>query len=151
MRRFALLLLLATPLLAKDDSAKIKTVVDNRFKEWVAAENKRDAEGVTSLFDEEAVVLPKSEEAAVGKAAILDYYKKLFADPRFVPFTLTVEPSSFQAVSDVAIETANFEGDLTRNGTPVHFRGKFLIVWKKQSDGSWKIFRYMFDEIPAKK
>ena len=40
---------------------------------------------------------------------------------------------------------------LTRDGKQIGFHGKILIVWKKQKDGSWKIFRYMFDEIPAKK
>jgi ketosteroid isomerase-like protein len=54
-------------------------------------------------------------------------------------------------VDDIAIATSVFEGDVTRNGKQIHFRGKNLLVWKKQADGSWKIFRYMFDEIPAKK
>ena len=49
------------------------------------------------------------------------------------------------------IATVLFEGDVTRNGKQIHFRGKELLVWKKQADGSWKIFRYMYDEIPAKK
>lgn len=26
-----------------------------------------------------------------------------------------------------------------------------LVAWMRQKDGSWKIFRHMFDEIPAKK
>jgi len=30
-------------------------------------------------------------------------------------------------------------------------RRKNLLVWKKEADGSWKIFRYIYDEIPAKK
>jgi len=38
-----------------------------------------------------------------------------------------------------------------QGGKQIHFRGKNLLVWKKQTDGSWKIFRYMYDEIPAKK
>jgi len=55
-------------------------------------------------------------------------------------------------VGDIAIETADFDGVVTRNDKQIHFfHGKNLIVWKKQKDGSWKIFRYMFDEIPAKK
>ena len=52
---------------------------------------------------------------------------------------------------DIAIATSVFEGDLTRNEKQIRFRGKNLIVWKKQGDSSWKIFRYMYDEIPAKK
>ena len=68
-----------------------------------------------------------------------------------MPFTETVDLKSFHMVGDIAIETSNFEGDATRAGKQIHFRGKNLIVWKKQEDGSWKIFRYIFDEIPAKK
>ncbi len=54
-------------------------------------------------------------------------------------------------VGDIAIETAVFDGELTRDGKRIQFHGKTLLVWKKQKDGSWKIFRYMFDEIRAKK
>ena len=98
-----------------------------------------------------AVLLPKQEEPVIGKDTISEYYKKLVADPQFVPFTLTLSWNSFHLVGDIAIATAMFEGDVTRNGKQIHFRGKNLLAWKKQADGSWKIFRYMFDEIPAKK
>ena len=148
----ALMLLLALPVLANDtEEARIKTAVEDRYQEWLAAENKKDAAAVTNLYDENAVLMPKAEEPVLGKAAIGEYYKKLFANPNFVPFTLTTNWNSFHVVNDIAIATVLFEGDLTRNGKQIHFRGKELLVWKKQADGSWKIFRYMFDEIPAKK
>ena len=54
-------------------------------------------------------------------------------------------------VGDIAIDTLDFDGELTRDSKQIHFHGKILLVWKKQEDSSWKIFRYMFDEIPAKK
>ena len=68
-----------------------------------------------------------------------------------MPFTLTLDWNSFYTVGDIAVATALFEGDATRNAKQIHFRGKDLLVWKKQADGSWKIFRYMYGEIPAKK
>jgi len=88
----------------------------------------------------------RNEYAAIG-----EYYKKLFANPQFVPFTLTLNWNSFHAVGDIAIATSVCEVTVTRNGKQIHFRSNNLLVWKKQVDGSWKIFRYMFDEIPAKK
>jgi len=146
------MLLLSVPVLANDnEDAKIKAAVEDRYKEWIAAENKKDAAAITNLYDENAVLMPKAEEPVLGKAAIGEYYKKLFANPNFVPFTLALNWNSFHVVGDIAIATVVFEGDLTRNGKQIHFRGKDLLVWKKQADGSWKIFRYMFDEIPAKK
>ena len=146
-----LMLLIAVPVLAKDDAAKIKAVVEGRYQEWLAAENKKDADAVTNLYDENAVLMPKAEEPVLGRAAIGEYYKKLFLDPHFVPFTLAINWNSFYAVADIAIETSTFEGDVRRNGKQIHFRGKDLVVWKRQKDGVWKIFRYVYDEIPVKK
>ena len=144
--------LLSVPVLANDDEeARIKATLEDRYQEWLAAENKKDAAAVTDLYDEKAVLLPKQEEPVLGKAAIGEYYKNLFANPNFVAFTLTTNWNSFYVVGDIAIASVLFEGDVTRNGKQIHFRGKELLVWKKQADGSWKIFRYMYDEIPAKK
>ena len=143
--------LFVLPALAQDNEAEIKATVENHYKEWLAAANKKDVSAMLNLYDENAVLMPKQEEPVLGKAAISEYYKKLFADPQFVPFTLTTNWNSFHVVGDIAIATSVFEGDVTRNGKQIHFRGKNLLVWKKQVDGSWKIFRYMFDEIPARK
>lgn len=147
----ALISLLAVPALAKDNEDQIKATVESRYQEWLTSENKKDVSAVTELYDENAVLMPKSEEPVLGKTAIGEYYKDLFANPNFVPFTLALNLNSFHVVGDIAIATALFEGDVTRNEKQIHFRGKNLIVWKRQNDGSWKIFRYMYDEIPAKK
>ena len=146
-----LMFLVVLPALAEDNETKIKAAVEDRYKEWMATANKKDAAALTNLYDENAVLMPKEEEPVIGKASIGEYYKKLVADPHFVPFTLALNWNSFHVVGDIAIATSVFEGDVTRNGKQIHFRGKNLLVWKKQNDGSWKIFRYMFDEIPAKK
>ena len=149
---FVMLFMVSLPAFAQDnEEARIKATVEDRFQEWLAAANKKDAAAMTNLYDENAVLLPKSEELVLGKAAIGEYYRKLFANPNFVPFTLKLEWNSFHLAGDVAIATALFEGDATRNEKPILFRGKNLLVWKKQADASWKTFRYMYDEIPAKK
>ena len=146
-----LMFLVVLPVFAQNNEANIKAAVEDRYKEWLAAANKKDAVALTNLYDEDAVLMPKGEEPVLGKAAIGEYYNKLVADPHFVPSTLTVNWNSFHVVDDIAIATSVFDGDVTRNGKQIHFRGKNLLVWKKQTDGSWKIFRYMYDEIPAKK
>jgi ketosteroid isomerase-like protein len=148
---FMSLSLFVLPALAQDNEAAVKATVENRYQEWLAAENKKDVLAITDLYDENAVLMPKSEEFVLGKAAIAEYYKKLVANPNFVPFTLKLDWNSFHLAGDIVIATALFEGDATRNGKQIHFRGKNLLVWKKEADGSWKIFRYMYDEIPTKK
>lgn len=154
MRKLVLLsltFLIVLPAVAQDNEARTKTMVEDRYQEWFAAANRKDVAAMTNLYDENAVLMPKSEEPVLGKPAISEYYQKLFTDPHFVPFTLNLNWNSFYVAGDIAITTAVFEGEVTRNGKQIHFRGKNLLVWKKQADGSWKIFRYMFDEIPPKK
>jgi uncharacterized protein (TIGR02246 family) len=153
MSKFLLLLLfLSLPVLAQENNdAKIKVAVEDRYQKWLAAANEKDAAAMTDLYDEKAVLLPKSEEPVLGQIAIGEYYKTLFANPHFVPFTLKLDWNSFYTVGDIAVATALFEGDATRNEKQIHFRGKDLLVFKKQTDDSWKIFRYMYDEIPPKK
>ena len=149
---FVMLFMLSLRAFARDnEDARIKAMVEDRYQEWLAAANKKDAATMANLYDENAVLLPKSEEPVLGQTAMGEYYKRLFANPNFVPFTLKLDWNSFHLAGDVAIATALFEGDATRNGKPIHFRGKNLLVWKKQADNSWKIFRYVYDEIPAKK
>ncbi len=83
--------LLALPALGQDnEEAKIKAALEDRYQEWLAAANKKDVSAMTNLYDDDAVLMPKSEEPVLGKAAIGAYYKKLFANPQFVPFTLTL-------------------------------------------------------------
>jgi uncharacterized protein (TIGR02246 family) len=147
----ALLFAAVAPALAQREDAAIRTVVEDRYQEWVAAANLKDAAALANLYDENAVLMPKQEEPVVGKAAIAEYYRRLVADPHFVPFTVTFASNSFHVTGDVAIDAGDFDGELTRNEKHIRFHGKLLLVWKRQTDGAWKIFRYMFDEIPSPK
>jgi ketosteroid isomerase-like protein len=154
MRKLLLLALMfgiTLPALAEDDEAKIKATVENRYKEFVAALNKKDVSTVTNFFDENAVLMPAMEEPVIGKVAINSWYNTLFNNPAFAPFTVTLNWNSFHSVGGLAIETSVFDGDVTREDKHVHAHGKNLLVWKKQSDGSWKILRYVYDLIPPKK
>jgi ketosteroid isomerase-like protein len=131
-----MMFILCAAVLAQDnEEARVKAAVEDRYRESIAAAHKKDTAAMTNLYDDNAVLMPQSEEAVLGKAAIGEYYKKLFANPDFVPFTLKSDWNSFQLAGDIAIASV-FEGGATGNGKQIHFHGKDLLVWKKQSDGS---------------
>lgn len=53
---------------------------------------------------------------------------------------------------DIAYVHGNYEMDVTPPGATVamHDKGKFLEVWHKQSDGSWKVVRDIFNsDLPV--
>ena len=76
--------------------------------------------------------------------AIREFYKTYYADPSQL---LSEDFSSTSLVlrDDLAVETAEYSGDADRGEKgKVRFQGKNLVVWKRQKNGSWKIFRDMW-------
>ena len=64
MRKLLLLSLtfsVVLPALAQDDEARIKAAVEDRYMEWIAAANKKDAEALTNLYDENSILMPEEE------------------------------------------------------------------------------------------
>jgi hypothetical protein len=64
------MLLLALPVLANDEEAKIKTAVEDRYKEVLAAINKKDAAALTDVIEEQDQLKPHKEERVLQKADI---------------------------------------------------------------------------------
>src|SRR5256885_10952882 len=63
-----LMFIAVLPALAKDDETKIKAVVEDRYKEWIAAASKKDTEALTALYDENAILMPTQEEPVIGSS-----------------------------------------------------------------------------------
>ena len=61
LRSILLFFLLAVSGFAQDE-ASIKSAVESRYQDWLAAANKKDAVAMLDLYDDNAVLLPKSEE-----------------------------------------------------------------------------------------
>src|SRR6478736_3707112 len=96
-----MMFILCAAVLAQDnEEARVKAAVEDRYRESIAAANKKDTAAMTNLYDDNAVLMPQSEEVVIGKAAIGEYYKKLFANPDFVPFTLKSDWKSFRNMYD---------------------------------------------------
>src|SRR6476646_3730341 len=129
-----MMFILCAAVLAQDnEEARVKAAVEDRYRESIAAANKKDTAAMTNLYDDNAVLMPQSEEVVLGKAAIGEYYKKLFANPDFVPFTLKSDWTRLQVGGEIGIGASGFGGGANRNEKHIHFHGKDLLVWKKQS------------------
>jgi len=52
----------------------------------------------------------------------------------------------------MGIETGTYEQTLQPKGKAMHDNGSYLVVWKKQANGGWKIYRMAYDlELPPPK
>jgi ketosteroid isomerase-like protein len=74
-----------------------------------------------------------------GKLAFREGWAKGFADPNW---TITWAPLYAEAAqsADLGYTTGSFEiHDKSPDGTPVVRKGSYVTIWRKHSDGSWKV------------
>lgn len=80
-----------------------------------------------------------NEPIAMGKPAIRVEWTKLTTNPGYA---LTFSPSRVDVAKagDMAYEFGVYSLMLNGpDGKPMNDRGKYVVVWKKQTDGKWKV------------
>ena len=106
-------------------------------RDFNKATQERRAEGWLSYFalDEAALTDPPT----IGRQAITERYQKLFSNPDFKltwdPDKADVFPGDQRGYTSGKY-TARFK---SKEGQPMESTGRYLTVWDKQKDGSWKI------------
>src|SRR5260370_3730035 len=82
---------------------------------------------------------------ASGKDAIRAVWQEYFATPGFV---VTCHPVKIQASRSGVIGYTQGPYDLAfaaAKGNAIKDRGKYLAVWKKQTDGAWRVVADIFN------
>jgi uncharacterized protein (TIGR02246 family) len=109
-------------------------VADRAWSHAVA--EKDPLEAVESLTDD-AIVLPPGGDMVSGKDAIRSFYKRAFEDKAFA---VNREPESVALVGDMAYTVGKYRAERTGpDGKKVSENGKYVLVWKKQPDKTWKV------------
>ncbi len=113
--------------------------------EWDKASQAKDLEKFLSFYAEETAVFPQGMPIATGPAAIRETLAKLFEMPGFA-LSIATGKVDVAKSGDLAYEAGTYQ--LTLNdakGNPVATPGKYVVVWKKQIDGSWKAVADIFN------
>ena len=108
--------------------------------EFIALDNASDAAGLASLYTNDAVLMPPNEAAVTGNQAIESWFQTTF-DQFTTEFT--VASQELEVVGDLAFDWGAYMTALTpkAGGEPTEDRGKYIMILRKQVDGSWKIAR----------
>jgi uncharacterized protein (TIGR02246 family) len=106
---------------------------------WSQAATAKDLDKAVSFYADDAVALFNKAPAARDKESIRKSWTALLAAPG--P-GLSWQTSSVEVArsSDIAYETGTYDFVTTdKKGKSSDEKGKFVVVWKKQTDGSWKV------------
>lgn len=94
-------------------------------------------------FADDAKVLAPDAPMARGKEASRAVFAELYAMPGF---SLTWKPTTADVSADLGYTIGTYHMEFQGSeGGPVAIDGKYMTVWKKQSDGTWKVAVDMFN------
>lgn len=119
-----------------DAERRALMAADRAFAEETA---RRGVAGWTSYFAPNGLMLPVGGPLVEGHAAIRDHMRRSLGYPGF---RLEWEPlrAELSEAGDLGYTIGRFEASTLRNGERVVLqRGKYLSVWRKQADGTWKV------------
>lgn len=144
-----LLLALATACQTQATSAD-ETALRKLDDEWSKAAGSRDVDKTISYYSDDAVVMPPNIATLTGKEPIRTLWKSMLGSPDFSGGWKATKVEVARS-GDLAYVSGTYEfNEKDDSGKPITDKGKYLEVWKKQADGSWKCVADMFSsDLPA--
>ena len=135
---------------AKDDDAgEVRKAIEAANAKFSAAFARGDAKAIAEMYTADAVVLPPDTEMIRGTAAIAAFWTATMQSGVKGAALTTVDVG---VSDDLAYETGKVvltihpEGAAATTAT-----AKYVVVWKKQADGTWKLQLDMWNNLPAAK
>ena len=122
------------------DTAAVKANIEAANARFLDAFKRADKAGLMANYADDAIVMMPNEEAWRGREGLDKGFGGFLDQMSFKDGSATT--TDVMVAGDLAIETGAFGWTLqTKAGAEVKDKGKYLTVWKHQSDGSWKIVR----------
>ena len=136
--------------LAPATDTKIEQAIRDLDAKWSAAAGAKDVDKTVSYYAEGAVVMPPNASAATTTEAIRSAWKEMLTSPG-AAISWKATKVEVATSGDLAYVSGTYEERMTdASGKTVNDRGKYLEVWEKQADGTWKVVADIWNsDLPA--
>jgi len=126
------------------DSAAVHQAITAANARFIDAFKRADPATLTANYTDDAVLMPPNMPAWEGRAGISQGFTSFLAQFSLVDARLATKDVILSG--DYAIERGTYTWTLhpktaTAGGADIVDSGKYLTVWERQEDGSWKITR----------
>lgn len=127
--------------------AAVRLAIDSVNAKLIDALQRGDSTAAALLYDEQGMTMPPSIPASVGRGEIQKGFAGMFREMSIREMKLEI--GDVVASGDLAVETGRFEWTVVpKKGKPMTERGKYVVAWRRQPDGSWKLYRDIFNYDP---
>lgn len=121
------------------DPEAVWQAIDQAGAQFALAFNKGDGATVGAFYVENARVLPPNSPPVSGKSNIQDFWQGFIDSTVWREFQLHV--LHVESQDGLAYEVGSYALEFQPQGdnAPIADTGKYVVVWKRQGDGLWKI------------
>jgi ketosteroid isomerase-like protein len=110
---------------------------------WLKVYAAKDLNKSVAFFDEQGSILSPNDPIATGKAAVA---KLIASDFAYGDLSWHVDKAGVSRSGDLGYTSGTYKFSFKdAAGKPATDSGKYLALWKKQTDGSWKVLFDMFN------
>ena len=132
------------------DPVAVKAEIEAANARMIDAMKKGDKPGMLANYASDAVVMLPGMPAAQGSAAIDKAATDFLGQLTLTDGSATT--TDVMIAGDLAIETGAYSQTFKpKKGAEFTDKGKYLTVWKKQADGSWKVAADLGNSAPLSK
>jgi len=124
------------------DNAKARSFIDSINQKFSEAIMKGDSNWVAAQYETDAEILLTGSEPIKGKDILAMWGSVSRSNEKDWSFTTT----HLQGDNNFLVETGKY--DIKDGSKKSVDHGKYLIVWRMQKDGSWKIYRDIGNSSP---
>lgn len=124
---------------AQDDMAAVRRAIDAQNQAWAEATRAGDAAAISRIFADSGVELSlRAGKTWKGRAAIQELFTQMYQNPHATEAVVQTD----QVILDgpTAIEYGHYRFTYPpKDGQPQVESGHYVVVWRKQADGTWRI------------
>jgi uncharacterized protein (TIGR02246 family) len=128
----------AVPEMMSERFAEAKRAIDKGNAEWIEAWEKGNPEMVAAIFTEDGIMLSQGGKVFKGRRQILERQKAAMQSVTR-PIKVSVITVKIWLDGDTAYETGKYKYEYTEKDKPTTEEGRYVTMWKRQGDGSWKL------------
>ena len=141
----------AAPASPTTDPAADKAAVAKAHDVLEGSYRTSDCNAMVGVAADDAVFEPPNTPSAKGPDAIRKWCDPMFAQMKTK--SLTISNKEIDTSGDIGVDTGDYDWILTpaKGGADVHAVGRYVTIWHRQSDGSWKTTRLIWNSSEAPK
>jgi ketosteroid isomerase-like protein len=140
-------LLLAIAGEAQDQNSNLLVTLAKIREAWVQDLRTKQLEPMLKFYAPDAVFLQPTGERITGSAALRSLFQSIMAT---FNSDLTLHSQNLETSGDLAYDSGDFEETLTTiaTGAKISSKGSYVIIFKRQPRGSWKIVQQVWTGTP---